>query len=434
MKYPFRFYIIVLSLMMVVLSMMPVMAQENITLRVVWWGSQDRHDRTIQVIELYESQNPHVNIEYEFAGFNDYFTRVSTQAAGNELACVMQQDYRYLAEWQQRGLHLDLDPFIEEGLIDVSNIPEATLASGRVGDGLYGFNLGSNSQTIILDLDAFEAAGVDLPAWDWTWEDFEAIANELHEATGIWAIGPTLPEIALWASLYLGHGEDVYNEDGSALGYEDDQPLIDYFNMILRLQETGAIPAQMQAAEFIDAGPEGTPIVTQRAAMDYRWSNQVVAVTSAAGEGRNFRLWTLPRPVDGQSQNFLKPSMFFSITSQCAHPEEAAKFIDFFINDTEANDILFAERGVPVSTAIIDHLSEKLDPVQADMFNFLATVAEDASPIQPPDPPGAADVRDNVYTPLFVEPVLYGVISVEEGVATFRAEANRILAANASGE
>ena len=271
----------------------------------------------------------------------------------------------------------------------------------------YAITLGTNSQTIILDVDAFEEAGVELPAWDWTWADFEEIANQLHDELGVWAIGANLPEIALWASLYLSHGTNIYNADGTGLGYDDDQPLIDYFNMIKRLQNSGAVPAQDEAAEFIDVGPEGTPIVNGRAVMDYRWSNQVIAVASAAGEDRNFALWPLPRSGEA-SQNYIKPSMFFVLTSQCDDAEAGARFIDFFLNDLAANDILAAERGVPAPGAVREHLEAQLSPLEVEMFSFLATVAEDASPIQPPDPPGAADLRDNVYNPLFVEPVLFG--------------------------
>lgn len=420
---------LVLLLTVVMLgSAVPGFAQED-ELSVVWWGSQARHDRTIEVIEMYEAETD-IDISYEFAGFNDYWTRLNTQAAGDELACVIQQDYRYISEWQSRDLLMSLDQFVEEGIIDVSNIGESILESGSVDGELYALSLGSNSQTVIIDADVFEEAGLELPAADWTWADFEEIALTIHEETGKWAIGPTLPEIALWQSLYLGHGENVYNEDGTGLGYADDQPLIDYFNMIIRLQDAGAIPTQEESAEFIDAGPEGTPIVTERAAMDYRWSNQVIAVASAAGEDRNFILWTLPRPVDGQSQNFIKPSMFFSITSDCDNPEEAARFINFFVNDLEANEVLLAERGVPVSTVVAEHLLPLLDPVNAATFDFLALVAEDASPIQPPDPPGAADLRDNVYTPLFVEPVLFKQISVEEGAQMLRDEAAFVLSEN----
>jgi len=415
-----------LLILAMLVSVAPTFGQQT-ELRVVWWGSQERHDRTIAVIEMYEAANPNIDITYEFAGFGDYWTRLNTQAAGDELACVIQQDYRYLAEWQTRDLLMPLDGFIEEGTLDVTNVPENVLASGRIGEELYGLSLGSNTQTIILDVAAFEAAGIELPAADWTWGDFEEIALKLHEELGIWAIGATLPEIALWQSLYIGLGQNVYSLDGTSIGYEDDQPLIDYFNMIIRLQDAGAIPTQDEAAEFIDAGPESTPIVTGRAAMDYRWSNQVIAVASVAGEDRDLLLWTLPRIEGTASPNYIKPSMFFSVTSECENPEEAAKFIDFFTNSLEANEILLAERGVPASTVVQEHLLPMLDPVNAATFDFLTIVGEDASPIPPPDPAGAADLRDNVYTPLFVEPVLFRMMSVEEAIEILREEANRVL-------
>ena len=73
-------------------------------MRIAWWGSQDRHDRTIKVIELYQKKNPNVKIAYEFASFNDHLTKMTTQAAGNSLPDIMQQDYAWIAEWAGRGL------------------------------------------------------------------------------------------------------------------------------------------------------------------------------------------------------------------------------------------------------------------------------------------------------------------------------------------
>jgi multiple sugar transport system substrate-binding protein len=164
--------------------------------------------------------------------------------------------------------------------------------------------------------------------------------------------------------------------------------------------------------------------------MQYQWSNQVVAIFKAAGEDRNFKLWLLPRPEGGKSQNYLKPSMFFSIPTACAYPEEAAKFISFFTNDIEANEILFAERGVPVSSEVRDALKPKLDAVGAETFDFLERVQADSSPIFPPNPPGYNDIRNNVWIPLFRDPVLYGQLSVEDGIAILRSEAEAILSKN----
>jgi multiple sugar transport system substrate-binding protein len=303
-----------------------------------------------------------------------------------------------------------------------------------VGDHYYGISLGTNSQSIILDVDAFEKAGIDLPAPDWTWKDFEEISAQLHEKLGIWALtmGTSgLSDVQLWKSLYLGHGYNPFNVEGTDLGYDDDQPLIDYFNMIIRLQDAGIVATPEEAAEYAQAGPEGSPLVTGDSAMQYQWSNQVVAIFSAAGEDRHFKLWHLPRPEGGQAENYLKPSQFFSITAGCEHPLESAQFINYFTNDLEANEVLFAERGVPISSVVQEHLLPMLDTVSAETFDFIQRVEKDSSPIYPPDPPGFTDFLNNVYAPMFVDPVLYKQISVEEGVKLMREQAAEIFAQNA---
>jgi multiple sugar transport system substrate-binding protein len=230
--------------------------------------------------------------------------------------------------------------------------------------------------------------------------------------------------------MYNALGMSPFNADGTALGYTDDQPLIDHFDMILRLQDAGVIATPEESAEF--TGPETSPIVTAQAAMQYQWSNQVVAVFSAAGETRHFKLWPMPRPEGANSANYIKPSMFFSIPATCDQPEAAAKFINYFSNDLKANEVLLAERGVPVSSAVRDDLKPNLDAVGAETFDFLERVAKDSSPIFPPNPPGYNDIRTNIYLPLFHDPVLYGQISVEDGVKALREQADEVLAKNAS--
>ena len=61
----------------------PVSAQTAapVELRVAWWGSQDRHNRTIKAIELFQKKYPNIKVTYEFVGWNDYWTKMTTQAA-----------------------------------------------------------------------------------------------------------------------------------------------------------------------------------------------------------------------------------------------------------------------------------------------------------------------------------------------------------------
>lgn len=423
--------ILVLMMTMLVLGSIAIVnAQDVTTLNLTWWGSQSRHDRTIAVVEMYEAAHPDVDIVYEFAGFSDYWVKLNTQAAGGELACVMQHDYAYIAEWANRGLLAPMEPFFESGAIDLSTIDEELLAGGQIEGQTYGIPLGTNSPAFIIDADAFEAAGLELPATDWTWADFEEIALKLHEELGIYAISYGLEDPQFWRGVYVSLGGWIFNEAGTALGYEDDQPLVDYFSMISRLIEAGAVADGESRVELSAAGVEGSPIVTSGEAIRYQWSNQVVAVYAAAGEGRNLVLHTLPRVEGGESQNYLKPSMFFSVTADCPTPDLAADFVNFFVNDLEANEVLLAERGVPLPGAVRDHLRPMLDPVAAATFDFIELVAQDAAPLPPPEPQGWTDISSNVYGPMFMEPILYGQMSVEDAVALLRDESNLILEAN----
>jgi len=199
----------------------------------------------------------------------------------------------------------------------------------------------------------------------------------------------------------------------------------------MRLQDTGAITNQQeQIASFRNSNVEVLPIVTGKAAMQFLWSNQLVAAWTAAGDGRHFKLTMLPRPKDGkQAENYPKPSQFISITKDTKHPKEAAMFIDFMTNNVEANKILLGERGVPISPKIADAIKPLLTPAQVETQDYLGIVSKEASPLPPPDPAAQTSLANNVYLPQLVDPVLLKQTPPESAVAQFRKDATALLAA-----
>jgi multiple sugar transport system substrate-binding protein len=283
---------------------------------------------------------------------------------------------------------------------------------------------------MVLDVDAFQKAGVPLPATNWAWDDFEQIAMTIHSKLGIHGAGAGLSNIQLWKSLQLGFGEWGYSTDGKSLGFTDDQRFVDYLKMLTRLQDAGAALSQQEDIANHRAGNvEARPIVAGRSAMDEMWSNQLVAVWTAAGSSRNFKMTMLPRAKAAtQAQNYLKPSQFVSITAKAKHPKEAAMFIDFMTNDVEANKILLGERGVPISPRIQEAIKPLLSPAQVETLNYISLVEKEGSPLPPPDPAVNNKIDQNIYLPQLVDPVLLKQVSPDTAVAQFRKDATLMLA------
>lgn len=405
---------------------------KKVELKIAWWGSQVRHENTIKVIELYQKLNPNVTITYEFAGWDDYWTKLTTMAAGGQLPDVMQQDYSRIAEWQKRGLLEPLDPFIANKTLDVSDVAPAIINSGKINGKVYAISLGSNSYAFLLDVDAFKKAGVPLPAQDWTWQDMEDAAMKIHQKLGIYGIGGGFEvDELVWKATYISAGTGLFSADGKSLAYTDDTPFLANLNRLLRLIKAGAAPTYQEYLATFGGSSQNIQldaIVTGKSAMEAVWSNQVVAVAKAAGEGRNFAIVHLPRLKKGGTPgNFLKPSQFFSVTSQSKNKEEAAKFISFFTNSVEANQLLAAERGVPVAGKVRDALKPQLPALTQSIFDYVARVGKDGAPTPPPEPVGLADIRGNVYTPLIREQIFYGIITPEEAVKQLREKATVIL-------
>lgn len=341
---------------------------------------------------------------------------------------ITPQDYAYLSEWATRGLLLPLDDYISKKIIDLSNVAENQITPGKVEGKIYAINLGTNSQGILYDPELFKKAGISFPKVGWTWNDFRETAVKIKSKLGIYgAEGITTADAQAFKVFLLSQGTWLYSEDGNSIGYKDDKLFANWFNLLLDLQSKGAIPSIEVDVARGSLGVEDMFIVTQKSAMAHLWSNQIVAVSRAAKE-RPLRFALMPKaPVpNAKPANYLKASMFFSITSQSKHPKEAAMFIDFFTNSLEANKILLAERGVPISSKIQKSLLPFLGSSQREMFKFISLVEKNSLPIPPPDPPGATDVIKNVWNPM-VEQIMYGKITPDKAAVEFREKVNKIL-------
>lgn len=403
-------------------------ADSPATLRIAWWGGQPRNDSTIAVIDMYKAQHQNVNFETEYNDWNGYWDKMATQMAAKNLPDIMQQDYAYLGQWIDKNQLADLTEFIDDKTIDLTNIGE-NFIGGNVGDGVYGISLGTNALALVYNADCFKAAGIPEPTPDYTWSQFMSDAEKLKAAGfDTELIIRNDPKFAI-EQMIREQGKTFYNADGTGLGFDDPKLVEDALTI-----QSNLIKNNLSVDKDISysvQNVEESLLLSKKVWGEITWSNLSVSVNDLA-QAQNFAFsLALPPKLDDAEKSgvYLKPSMLFSITNSSQNKKEAAKFIDYFINNIEANKVLSGERGVPVSSVVRDTLKPDLTESNKRVYEYIDLVGEYGTPIDPPEPEGSKEISTTLKT-IFQE-IVYETKTPEEGAKEFMQRANEILSENA---
>ena len=394
-------------------------------LRLIWWGNPERDKRTNAVVDLYTQANAGVTIDPETYAWNDYWPKLATQAAGQNLPDVIQMDYRYIFEYARRGQLADLTPFVGKD-IDLADFDPNQLDSGKVDGKLYGISMGANSMTHVYRVPVLEKVGLQPPdPTTWTIDDYVAMGKEVKGALpeGMYFsenMAYREPRLETWVRQ---RGKALYTADGQ-LGY-DVEDLADYFAFWFQMQEDGLTPpADLQAQAVANGKMEETMMVTGHALFDFVHSNQLVAIQNLVPD--ELAITMIPGQKDGKPGQYLKPSMLLSMAATAPDPEAAAKLMAFFLTDESANDVLLIERGVSGDASIRERISANLTDTEKKIISYLDIVATHISPLPPPPPKNAGEL-DRALAPAW-ESISFKKVDVQQGAKDYYENAKAVLA------
>ena len=398
-------------------------------LNVLWWGSQTRHEQTTAMLEKFEELNPDIDVVMDYSDWGGYWTKLPAQVAGGQTPDVFQMDYAYLAQYVENGVLADLTPYIEDGSLDMSNVEQSILDSGSIDGKTYAISTGTNAPVMLYRKDVTDELGIEMPM-NPTMSEYCEISKQVYEATGLRDTFVTSCSADNLRFRLRNYGMNLYNEDATALGFDDPQYIVDMWQLALDAQNEGwgMKPGEETATTAFDS-------MINDSWSRYQNSNELQAYRDATG--KDISMVMIPNTDDATaSATYLKPAMFWCVGADSDVKEAAVRFIDFFANNEACYDIVGIERAVPISSAMREYVAPTLDEVSQEVVEFIDYVSQPdmASPLMNPDPDSHTEIADLLGQ--YSEQVRYGQLTdLPTAAQQFMDEANQILAdAAASAE
>lgn len=330
--------------------------------------------------------------------------------------------YAKLAQYVENGVMAPLDDYVADGSLDLSNVAQSVIDSGSIDGKLYAVSTGTNAPVMLYRKDILDDLGIEMPM-NPTMSEYTDISKKVYEATGLRDTFVTSCSADNLRFRLRNYGMNLYNDDASALGFDDPKYIVDMWQLALDAQNEGW---------GLMIGEETATTAFDSMVMDswsrYQNSNELQAYRDATG--KDISMVMIPNTDDATaSATYLKPAMFWCVAADSDVNDAAIRFINYFTNDTSCYDIVGIERAVPISSEMREYVAPTLDEVGKQVVEFVDYVSQPnmASPLMNPDPGKHSEISDLLSQ--YSDQVRYGEITdLPTAAQQFMDEANAILA------
>jgi multiple sugar transport system substrate-binding protein len=397
---------------------------DEVELRFTWWGDTARHAKYNEIADIFEERNPGVTIIREFGSWGDYWDRLATQTAGGNPPDIAGMHVRYVSNFARRGALLPLDPYVEDGTIDLSNFPETVRSIGVLDGELLMVAQGYTVSGWFYNSEIFDDLGVDYPGFDWTWAEFEATLRALRAANDSDDFWPAedYSQNNLAFEAYVNHlGKQWFSEAGD-LGFAETD-VVEWFSRWQRYRDANLIPDPASLQEFgrDRVALEQSFMPRGMVALTMAPFNQLPLFQGATGA----ELYPVRFPhAPGSANGDPVGSSHLTISTTSENPDVAARFINFFVNDPAAVSVFKLEQGALGSTESNAVVAPLLSPVENKMLDAIQRAVPTGQPerIAP-----AASPEVYAEFEAAAEAVAFGQLTPEEGASQFMTRAQAIL-------
>ena len=332
----------------------------------MWAGSEDDTAALEAQLDVVKKQNPDLKVELRTAPWGDFFTKLTTNMASNNMACVTGMNSGMLASYTDGFAVLTGDDLKTAGLAESDFAEGATEILKNKGE-LYGLPFDVSTMVTYYNEDQLKAAGAPIPEVGWTFDDFEATAKAATK-DGKFGFGIGMGGFQ-WQALPIAKAAvQPVTEDGKL-------QLTDPAFMDAATWYTGLVTEQKVAAPVASASDTGwgeNQFTGGNAAMavDGTW-NAVSYFQNDAG----FKAGMVPLPSGENGNLSLVLGSGYGIAKNCENKEAALKVLGSLLSKDSQDSIAKSGRSYPARAESQPLYFESLDEAYRDQVKAVFEAA-----------------------------------------------------------
>lgn len=331
---------ILFVILLALIAFTSVVAQDEVTLLWGMWGSPEEIVTHQAVADAYMAENPNVTIELWSQPWGDYFTKLDTLFAAGDATVI--PDVFFLSpvpSYAARDVLQDLNPFIEESGLDLADYWPGAIESTSFEGSVYGFPRDSGVEVLYYNKDHFDAAGLEYPNADWTWDDLRAASEALtvKEASGRVSRYGLAMEGGKYFDFVGSNGglilDDMFNPTECGLSSPEAIAGIEYFAGLMNDE------IAWRDANLSQAGGDLSVFLAEQASMFIQNASRVPALNTA---GVNYDVAPVPTAPEGTRQAGSTNGAAWVMSAVTDTPDAAWDFLQFLQSPEGGQAIYFS--------------------------------------------------------------------------------------------
>ena len=156
---------------------------EPVTITYAAFSADSGHEEDLAYLEeVFEASHPNIDVEIQIVPFDDYFNKLQTMIAGDVAPDAFELNYENFVSYAEKDLLLDTTELAgNDADYDAEIFYQRALEVFQVDGKQYSLPETFSTAVLFYNKDLFDAAGIDYPTADWTWDDALAAAQAIND-------------------------------------------------------------------------------------------------------------------------------------------------------------------------------------------------------------------------------------------------------------